>query len=50
MFKALLQMPNLFTIKVGPEASYAQYNLHSPQMVVSLLEGMSYLPKQVVTL
>ncbi|MDQ6609686.1 MAG: trehalose-phosphatase, partial [Bacteroidota bacterium] len=49
MFKALLQKPNTFTIKVGPEASYAQYNLHSPQMVVSLLEGLSHLPKQAVT-
>ena len=49
MFKALLNKPNTFTIKVGPEASYAQYNLHSPQMVVSLLEGLSHLPQLVVT-
>ena len=43
MFKCLLGKPNTFSIKVGPEASYAQYNLHSPHMVVSLLEGLSYL-------
>jgi len=48
MFKVLLQKPEAFTIKVGSEASYAQYNLYSPQMVVSLLEGMSRLPKPLI--
>lgn len=49
MFKALLRKPNTFSIKVGPEASYAQYNLHSPQTVVSLLDGLSRLPKPLIT-
>ncbi len=48
MFKALAKSKNTFTIKVGPEASYAHYNLHSPQMVVSLLERLNHLPKQVL--
>ena len=48
MFKALAKSNNTFTIKVGPEASYAHYNLHSPQMVVSLLEGLNHLPKPVL--
>lgn len=43
MFKALIDTTNTFTFKVGPEASYAKYNLHTPQMVVSLLEGMRHL-------
>lgn len=46
MFKALKNKENAFTIKVGPEASYAQYNLHTPQMVVSILEGMNHLSAQ----
>jgi trehalose 6-phosphate synthase/phosphatase len=44
MFKALVGKKNCFTIKVGPNASYAQYNLLKPQMVVSLLEGLNFLP------
>jgi trehalose 6-phosphate synthase/phosphatase len=47
MFKVLIDRHKAFTIKVGPEASYAQYNLHTPQMVISLLEGMSHLPSLV---
>ncbi|HEY0356553.1 MAG TPA: trehalose-phosphatase [Flavisolibacter sp.] len=43
MFKALLDKPNAFTIKVGPEASFAEYNLHTPQMVLSLLHGFDHL-------
>jgi trehalose 6-phosphate synthase/phosphatase len=49
MFRELISRSNAFTIKVGPEASYAQYNLHTPQMIVSLLEGMSHLPLLVAT-
>jgi len=45
MFKALLNRENVYSIKVGPDASYAKYNLYTPQMVVSLLEGMSFLIK-----
>lgn len=44
MFKTLVGKPNCFTIKVGPNASYAQYNLMKPQMVVSFLEGLNHLP------
>jgi trehalose 6-phosphate synthase/phosphatase len=43
MFRQLAQRENSFTIKVGSEASYAHYNLHTPQMVVSLLEGLQHL-------
>ena len=43
MFKLLMDKQNCFSIKVGPDASFAKYNLHTPQMVVSLLEGMNYL-------
>lgn len=48
MFRALIDNHNAFTIKVGPEASYAQFNLHTPQMVVSLLEGMNHLGQSVL--
>lgn len=49
MFKTLMNMPNAFTIKVGPDASYAQYNLHTSQMVIPLLERLNYLTPPVVT-
>lgn len=48
MFRVLVNKKNSYTIKVGPEASYAQYNLHTSQMVVSLLEGMSHLSSPVI--
>jgi trehalose 6-phosphate synthase/phosphatase len=44
MFKTLVGRENCFTVKVGPNASYAQYNLLKPQMVISLLEGLNHLP------
>jgi trehalose 6-phosphate synthase/phosphatase len=47
MFKSLLFNENVFSIKVGPEASYAKFNLYTPQMVVSLLEGLSHVLKPV---
>ena len=43
MFKLLMDKRNCFSIKVGPDASFARFNLHTPQMVVSLLEGMNHL-------
>jgi trehalose 6-phosphate synthase/phosphatase len=46
MFKALAGQANCFTIKVGPKASYAQYNLMRPQMVTALLQNMAHLPVQ----
>jgi len=48
MFRVLVNKKNSYTIKVGPEASYAQYNLLTSQMVVSLLEGMSHLSSPVI--
>jgi trehalose 6-phosphate synthase/phosphatase len=48
MFYALIHTENTFTIKVGPEASYAKYNLHSPQMVVSLLEDLTHLKSSAI--
>ena len=44
MFKLLMNTQNCYSIKVGTEASYARYNLQTPQMVVSLLEEMNHLP------
>ncbi|MEO6000639.1 MAG: trehalose-phosphatase [Chitinophagaceae bacterium] len=43
MFQALINRQNTFTVKVGPEASYAKYNLHTPRMVISLLEALNHL-------
>ncbi len=43
MFKELMHSQNSFTIKVGPEASFAKYNLYTPQMVVALLGGFTQL-------
>ena len=41
MFRLLVDKENCFTIKIGPEASFAQYNLHTPQMVIPVLESIS---------
>jgi trehalose 6-phosphate synthase/phosphatase len=41
MFRRLARVPEAFTIKVGNEASFAKYNLHSPAMVRSLLQSLS---------
>ncbi len=43
MFKSLLHTANVYSIKVGPEASYAKYNLYTPHMVVAMLEGLNFL-------
>ncbi|TDH24586.1 bifunctional alpha,alpha-trehalose-phosphate synthase (UDP-forming)/trehalose-phosphatase [Segetibacter sp. 3557_3] len=37
MFKELAGTPHAWTIKIGNEASYAKYNLYTPQMTLSLL-------------
>jgi trehalose 6-phosphate synthase/phosphatase len=37
MFKILANLAQSHTIKIGDVASYAKYNLHTPQMMVSLL-------------
>lgn len=46
MFKVLAGKRNSFTIKVGSDASFAQYNLYTPQMVVSLLEVLSHITER----
>lgn len=42
MFKTLMNKNNTFSIKVGAEASYAKYNLHTPAMVNALLQGLNH--------
>ncbi len=37
MFKELAGTPHAWTIKIGNEASFAKYNLYTPQMTLSLL-------------
>jgi trehalose 6-phosphate synthase/phosphatase len=44
MFKILAANKNSFTIKIGTDASYAKYNLYTPQMVISLLEQLAFIP------
>ncbi|HEY4289829.1 MAG TPA: bifunctional alpha,alpha-trehalose-phosphate synthase (UDP-forming)/trehalose-phosphatase [Puia sp.] len=43
MFRILAGLETAFTIKVGSEGSFAQYNIHTPQMVVSLLGNLNFL-------
>ena len=43
MFKELSEIKPAYTIKIGAEASYATYNLHTPQMMISMLDAMSNL-------
>jgi trehalose 6-phosphate synthase/phosphatase len=43
MFKILTQKQNCFSIKVGTDASYAKYNLQTPQMIVSLLGALDHM-------
>jgi trehalose 6-phosphate synthase/phosphatase len=42
MFRVLLDEKNVYSIKVGPEASYARYNLYTPSMVVSMLQALKH--------
>lgn len=46
MFKVLSEVKNSYTIKVGNEASFARYNLLTPQMVISLLENMNHITEK----
>ncbi|MBD0280393.1 MAG: HAD hydrolase family protein [Flavisolibacter sp.] len=46
MFKVLVGKKNSFTIKVGSDASFAKYNLYTPQMVVSLLGLLSHVTER----
>ena len=43
MFRVLAGKENSFTVKVGTNASCAQYSLSKPEMVISLLMDMSVL-------
>jgi trehalose-phosphatase len=43
MFKVLAEKPYSFSIKVGNDDSMARFNLYTPQMVISLLEAISYI-------
>jgi trehalose 6-phosphate synthase/phosphatase len=43
MFKVLAEVNNSFTIKVGVDTSFAQYNLYTPQMVISLLGTFTHI-------
>jgi trehalose 6-phosphate synthase/phosphatase len=43
MFKVLADMNNVYTIKIGADASYANYNLHTSQMMIAMLDAMSTL-------
>ncbi|MGN6567666.1 MAG: bifunctional alpha,alpha-trehalose-phosphate synthase (UDP-forming)/trehalose-phosphatase [Flavipsychrobacter sp.] len=42
MFKKLARLPYAYTIKIGNEASFAKYNLHTPYVVHSLLEALEH--------
>ncbi|MEI6948222.1 bifunctional alpha,alpha-trehalose-phosphate synthase (UDP-forming)/trehalose-phosphatase [Paraflavisolibacter sp. H34] len=42
MFRALAADRNAWTIKIGAEASFARFNLYTPQMVLSLLGALSH--------
>ncbi len=48
MFRLLMDHPNCYSIKIGSEASFAKFNLHTPQMVISLLETMNQLSPQTI--
>ena len=44
MFRQLACTRNCFSIKVGPEASFARYNLHTQGMVGAILEALGQIP------
>lgn len=43
MFRVLAENPIAYTIKVGAEASFAKYNLHTSYMVQSMLETIVHI-------
>jgi trehalose 6-phosphate synthase/phosphatase len=49
MFAVLANIPHAYTIKVGHQASFAKYNLHTPYLVVELLESICQYPKKEFT-
>jgi trehalose 6-phosphate synthase/phosphatase len=44
MFNALAGNEHSITIKIGPKASFAQYNLMRPAMLLTLLDNLNRLP------
>ncbi|MEO6670081.1 MAG: bifunctional alpha,alpha-trehalose-phosphate synthase (UDP-forming)/trehalose-phosphatase [Ferruginibacter sp.] len=44
MFRTLMNKKNSWSIKVGPEASFAKYNLYTAEMVTNLLDGLNSIP------
>lgn len=47
MFGVLANIEHAYTIKVGHQASFAKYNLHTPYLVVELLEAICQYPKNI---
>ena len=47
MFRILAGNDNSFTFKIGGDASFAKYNLHTPQMIISTLQTLSHMNGQV---
>lgn len=43
MFKELTDINQAYTIKIGSNASYALYNLHTSHMLISMLEALNNL-------
>lgn len=43
MFKALPAGADIYSIKIGGDASYANYNLHTSYMMISMLDAISHL-------
>ncbi len=41
MFRILADHPRAYTVKVGSDASFAKYNLHTSYMVISMLETIT---------
>jgi trehalose 6-phosphate synthase/phosphatase len=48
MFKTLAGKPNCFTIKIGSSASFAAYNLSTPQMMVALLQNLNHFKTKAI--
>ena len=47
IFRELVAKENAFTFKIGGDASYAKFNLLTPQMVISMLHAMSHVREEI---
>lgn len=47
MFRVLKDYDNAYTFKIGGDASFAKYNLLTPQMMISILHTLSHLKEHV---